>query len=109
VASDEVGSNELHTILNSGPSRPCLILTQRRVGERGFKETLIQLLERHFEKIVFRPHPLGRVDGGMIDETDRGYPQFLLTIPPRRTIFLKLILTASVVVSVKTLQWSSLI
>lgn len=53
VASDKVGSKELHSILNRGPSRPCLILTQRRVDQRGFKEALIQFLERHFEKIVF--------------------------------------------------------
>jgi hypothetical protein len=53
VASGEIGSKELHATLNSRPSHPCLILAQRRVGERGFKEALIQLLERHFEWIVF--------------------------------------------------------
>jgi hypothetical protein len=53
VAFGKGGSEELNTILNSGPSRPCVILTQRRVGGRGFKETLIRLLERHSEEIVF--------------------------------------------------------
>lgn len=53
VVSDEAGSKELRTILNSGPSHPRLILTGKRDDQKGFKEALTQFLEKHFEKIVF--------------------------------------------------------
>jgi len=53
VVFGEGSPAELNMILNSGPSRPGLILAQRRVEQGGFKKALIQFVERHFEEIVF--------------------------------------------------------